>query len=167
MALSVTLEGSIHEVEIVGRRPHLVLRIDGREHSITRLTEEGDGRHILGLDTREVEFARATRGDRQIVRMHGRTVEVGIIDPLDFADDVAAHQDSVLAPMPGSVVSVHCQIGDEVKGGDTLVTIESMKLQSSLVAPRDGAIAEILRAEGQTFEIDDVLISLVLLAEEG
>ena len=166
MALTVTLNGSTHEVDIVRRRPHLVLRIDGREHSIAHLPEEGDGRRMLGIDASRIAFVRAAVGDRQIVRFDGRTSEVGIIDRAAVADDEGVGQDAMRAPMPGAVVALHCRVGAQVKRGEKVVTIESMKLQTALPAPRDGTIAAIPRAEGQTFEKDDVLVMLVPLAEE-
>jgi biotin carboxyl carrier protein len=67
--------------------------------------------------------------------------------------------------MPGAVVSVDKAAGEPVKRGETIVTIESMKLQTALVAPRDGVVAEILRKEGETFEKDEVIVRLVETGE--
>ena len=74
--------------------------------------------------------------------------------------------DHVKAPMPGAVVSVHKAVGDTVKRGETIVTIESMKLQTALVAPRDGVIAELNRKEGESFEKDEVIARLEAAAGE-
>jgi biotin carboxyl carrier protein len=62
--------------------------------------------------------------------------------------------------MPGAVVSVHKAVGDAVTRGETIITIESMKLQTALPAPRDGVIAAILRGEGETFDKDEVIVQL-------
>jgi biotin carboxyl carrier protein len=61
---------------------------------------------------------------------------------------------------PGAVVSVQKHAGDAVKRGEAVVTIESMKLQTVLPAPRDGVIAKILKGEGETFEKDEVIVTL-------
>ncbi|WP_274631170.1 biotin/lipoyl-containing protein [Arvimicrobium flavum] len=167
MALKVMLDGSLHEVEIVRRRPHLVLRIEGREHEIVRLPESGDGQHLMEVDASTIDFARVTLGDRQVVRLNGRTAEIAVLNPLTIADDAAVDQDVLRAPMPGAVVSVHCQVGGVIRRGETIVTIESMKLQSALPAPRDGMVAEVLRTEGQTFDKNDVLVVLAPIAEEN
>lgn len=160
MAFRLTLAGRMHEVTIVRRRPHLVLSIDGREHEIDRLPAFGDGRHLEGVAGQRVAFARAGFHDRQIVRLGGRTFEVGLVDPFTEAAGAGGGQDAVKAPMPGAVVEVHRQAGDRVARGDAVLTIESMKLQTVLSAPRDGVIAGILRAAGAVFEKDEIVAML-------
>ena len=53
--------------------------------------------------------------------------------------------------MPGVVVSVNAKPGDHVKEGQPLLVIESMKLETSLTAPRDGVVAEMPFAAGDSF----------------
>lgn len=160
MAFKLTLDGRTHEVTIVRRRPHLVLSIDGREHEIDRLDVLGDGRQLLGVAGHRVAFARAGFHDRQVVRLAGRTFEVGIVDPFSRDGGSGGGQDAVKAPMPGAVVTVHRNAGDSVARGDPILTIESMKLQTVLSAPRDGVIATILRQAGAMFEKDEVVATL-------
>jgi 3-methylcrotonyl-CoA carboxylase alpha subunit len=59
------------------------------------------------------------------------------------------------------VVSVPVAIGDIVKPGDTLIVIESMKLEVALKATQPGRVAAINTAAGQSFEKDAVLVSLI------
>jgi biotin carboxyl carrier protein len=73
----------------------------------------------------------------------------------------------VRAPMPGVVVSVQKTIGAAVRRGETILTIESMKLQMALNAPRDGVIAELPVREGDVFDKDAVLARLEAPALEG
>lgn len=160
MTIRLTVDGVPHEVTITRRRPHLVLRIDGEEHEVAQLPGTGDGRHRMAIGGHAVGFARATLGDRQVVRLGGRTYEVGRVDPFSKAGSAGGGQDALKAPMPGAVVSVHKQAGDSVTRGEVLVTIESMKLQTALPSPRDGVIAQVLRAEGQTFEKDEIIVML-------
>jgi 3-methylcrotonyl-CoA carboxylase alpha subunit len=160
MAFKLTVDGQPHAIEIVRRRPHLVLRIDGREHEISRAESPGDGRQTIEIAGVPLHFSRAHAGDRQIVRFGGRTFLTGIVDPRSEAEGSGGTQDHVKAPMPGAVVSVHKAAGQSVKRGETIVTIESMKLQTALAAPRDGVVAEILRGEGETFEKDEVIARL-------
>ena len=69
--------------------------------------------------------------------------------------------------MPGAVISVHKAVGDRVSRGETIITIESMKLQTALPAPRDGAIAAILRAVGEVFDKDEVIVRLEATARKN
>lgn len=160
MGIRLTIDGASHEVTISRRRPHLVLRIDGRDHEVAELPGSGDGRLTMSIDGHAVSFARATLGDRQVVRLGGRTYDVGYVDPFSQAGAAGGGHDALKAPMPGAVVSIHRRPGETVARGDVLVTIESMKLQTGLPAPRDGMIAAILRVEGETFEKDEVLVTL-------
>jgi biotin carboxyl carrier protein len=66
--------------------------------------------------------------------------------------------------MPGTVITCHTGAGAEVALGERLVTIESMKLQMTILAPRTGTVARIHVAENVTFERGTVLVSLVPLA---
>ncbi len=167
MGFKVSLEGRNHDIEIVSRRPHLTVRIDGREHEVSLAGTLEDGRQTIEISGALVHFARANAGDRQIIRLSGRTFEAAIVDPRSQAEAEGGGLDHVRAPMPGSVVQVHKQPGDDVTRGETLVTIESMKLQMALLAPRDGRIAEFLYDTGESFEKDEVIVQLEALPGEG
>lgn len=164
MALKLTLAGRTHLVEIVRRRPRLVLSIDGREHEIAAAGEGGDGRNSLEIGGDSLHFVRAQVGDSQLVHLKGRGYEVGWVDPQAEIADAGAGHDEVKSPMPGRVVSVSRIAGDRVLRGETVATIESMKLQMSLPAPRDGRIAAILRAEGDAVEKDEAVARLEALS---
>src|SRR5690606_34361613 len=60
----------------------------------------------------------------------------------------APSDDAVLAPMPGSIVSVAAAVGDHVAAGQPLLVLEAMKMEHALVAPFDGVVVEIGPAEG-------------------
>lgn len=96
------------------------------------------------------------------VHMDGRTYEVGRVDPAEClaGGDGGASDDRLVAPMPGVVVSVAVKPGDIVAAGQPLLVIESMKLETTLAAPRDGVVAEIPFAAGDSFGLKDVLAQL-------
>jgi propionyl-CoA carboxylase alpha chain len=74
---------------------------------------------------------------------------------VDPADQVATG--SLLAPMPGSVVSVQVATGDIVAAGQTVLVLEAMKMQHTVSAPHDGVVSEIDVAVGQQVEAGAVL----------
>jgi acetyl/propionyl-CoA carboxylase alpha subunit len=160
MGFTIRLAGVAHDVEILARRPHLRLRIDDREYEVTLTGDEDDGWQTVEVSGRPLRFARAHLGDRQILRFGGRTFEASLIDPRDHGEGGAGDYDQVRAPMPGAIVEIHKQSGDVVVRGDTLVTIESMKLQIALVAPRDGRLRAVTRAVGETFDRDEIVAEL-------
>lgn len=165
MAFKLVLDSSPHEIDIVRRRPHLVMRIDGVEHEVSVTGSYGDGRQMIDIAGTDVHFARAGAGDRQFLRLDGRSFEAKLFDPRS-EEAGGGGQDSVKAPMPGAVISVHKAVGDQVLRGETVITIESMKLQTALPAPRDGVIAALLRATGEVFEKDEIIVRLEPIAPE-
>jgi biotin carboxyl carrier protein len=165
MGFAIELDGTRHEVEIVALRPHLKLRVDGRECVVALADGGGDGRGMFEIDGEPAPFARAHAGARQYLRLGGRTFEAALLDPREAARDAAGGRDHVRAPMPGTVVHVHKQAGEAVARGEALLTIESMKLLTTLTAPRDGALAAILRGVGETFDKDEIVAELAPLGE--
>ncbi|MEQ8257172.1 MAG: acetyl-CoA carboxylase biotin carboxyl carrier protein subunit, partial [Roseovarius confluentis] len=63
-------------------------------------------------------------------------------------------------PMPGMVKAVFPEAGREVAKGDRLAVVEAMKMEHSLLAPRDGVVAEVLADAGTQVEAGAALIRL-------
>ena len=62
--------------------------------------------------------------------------------------------------MPGNVVTVSVKVGQKVHAGDTLLTLEAMKMEAAVRAEREAEIAEVLVRPGQHVEAKDLLIVL-------
>ena len=74
-------------------------------------------------------------------------------------DNQNADMGSLKAPMHGSVVDLLVNVGDMVKKGDTLVIMEAMKMEHTIVAPADGAVSEFFFERGALVESDAELLS--------
>lgn len=149
MSLKFISHGKTHEIVLLARRPEVRLAIDGRTHDV-----HPDPAPVVVRD-----------GNRFLIRLDGRTHVLSRVDPRAEAAGAGGVEDAIRAPMPGAVISLHAAVGDAVKAGQVIVTIESMKLQTALASPRDGVIAELTVAEGDTFEKDARLVTLEPLAE--
>ena len=66
----------------------------------------------------------------------------------------------VTASVPGKVVKVAASVGQAVKAGDSVIILESMKMEIPVVAPQDGTIASIDVAEGASVENGDTLATM-------
>ena len=66
----------------------------------------------------------------------------------------------VTAPVTGTVWKIQVQVGDSVDEGQTLVILESMKMEMPVEAPSSGKVGKVHVAEGQAVEEGDVLVSL-------
>ncbi|MBQ4390697.1 MAG: biotin/lipoyl-binding protein [Paludibacteraceae bacterium] len=80
--------------------------------------------------------------------------------PAPKAADVPAGGTKVVSPLPGSIIKVLVSEGQAVKKGDTLLTLESMKMENAITADVDGTVAKIAVAAGQTVMQDDLLVVL-------
>jgi acetyl-CoA carboxylase biotin carboxyl carrier protein len=67
---------------------------------------------------------------------------------------------AVEAHITGTVWKVECQLGQQVEDGDTVVVIESMKMEMPVEAEDEGTVAEIRCEEGQAVTEGDVLVVL-------
>ena len=74
------------------------------------------------------------------------------------ADPTAVGQ--IGAPMQGTVVSIEVDVGDEVMRGDTLLSTEAMKMETTITATVDGTVQSIEVAEGDDVGADDLVVRL-------
>jgi len=62
------------------------------------------------------------------------------------------------APMPGLIVTVAVRPGDKVSRGQKLLSLEAMKMETTLHADRDGKVAEVLVAPGTPVEAGELVV---------
>lgn len=154
--------------------------IDGIEHTVTPLRRGReisiavDGRilnaHIHWHDTNELELTvngavhrvYCAQDDHDIfLHIDGRTWRLTALDEFHGTDSHADVEGSaVVAPMPGVVIEVNVEKGQRVTAGDTLILIESMKLQCELRAKSNGVVRRVAVGVGSNFERGAVLIEI-------
>jgi biotin carboxyl carrier protein len=66
----------------------------------------------------------------------------------------------VVSPMPGMVVAVLVETGQEVRTGEGLLILEAMKMENEIRAPRNGIVEELKVEPGQRISQDDVLVRI-------
>ncbi len=66
----------------------------------------------------------------------------------------------LICPMPGLLVKLHVSEGEEVQPGQPLATVEAMKMENILRAEKEGTIASINAAEGDSLQVDEVILEL-------
>lgn len=105
---------------------------------------------------------------KHTLKINGRIIEVVIKDQYDelleaLGIDVTASKKTgdLKAPMPGLVVDILIEEGQEIKKGETLVVLEAMKMENSLKAASDCIVKKILIKKGSTVDKNQVLIQLV------
>ena len=143
----VSVDGKIYEIdfESVSGQPVYSLIVDGRSHESYIYQGEENWQVLLRgrLYPVTVEDEREMRLRAAAV---GRVAETG-----EF---------HLRSPMPGLVVAVPVTEGQEVKKGEVILILESMKMQNELKAPRDGTIGRIRVRPGESVEQKQTLLSV-------
>ena len=106
-------------------------------------------------------------GRRQVFfELNGQPREVMVLDK-SLASEVRTHPKAEVgnprqaaAPMPGLVVSVVVAAGEQVAAGQKLLTLEAMKMESTVYAEVGGIVAEVLVRRGTQVEMGDLLVRL-------
>jgi len=83
------------------------------------------------------------------------------------AETKTASQDILKSPMPATVIEVRVKAGDEVKEGQVCAVLESMKMEISIRAGRDGVVGSIGVEKGDVVEEGAVLVALSPESEKG
>jgi pyruvate carboxylase len=117
-----------------------------RLQAIGETDEEGQVRVFFELN-----------GQPRIAKVPNRSA-VAVLPARRKADE--ANEGHVAAPMPGSVSSIAVAVGQTVKAGDVLLSIEAMKMETALHAPRDGTVSEVLVHPGSPIDAKDLLMTI-------
>jgi acetyl-CoA/propionyl-CoA carboxylase biotin carboxyl carrier protein len=137
--------------------------------TIRLATEDGGAERAVEVGIESADGPESIRaGDVVHVDLTGRSVGFRIAPPPDVdraARAAAGHGGSggsveVVAPMPGSVLRVHIEIGQGVEAGDPLVTLEAMKMEHVVAARDPGTVAEVAVRPGQQVARGD-LVALI------
>ncbi|HAX70575.1 MAG TPA: hypothetical protein DCY14_13265 [Anaerolineae bacterium] len=70
------------------------------------------------------------------------------------------HAGGLIAPMPGQIRSVSVSVGEAVKKGQTLLTMEAMKMEIRIQALKDGVVKSVSVTQGQTVEREQILVEV-------
>ena len=103
--------------------------------------------------------------DKVAVMMTGRLFEAQVLDEramlmMQRRGAQTSSSGEVHAPMPGLIVEVSAAPGQSVAPGDTLIILESMKMQNELKSPSAGEVSAIHVEAGQAVDKNDLLVEI-------
>ncbi len=145
-----------------------------------------DGRVLVNGEPREIDFRALDvslfsmiiqdksyelvieeRDNSVQISMHGRVLTGEVLDERaqllltrKAGSTGGSGEVSIKSPMPGLIVAILVSEGDTIKQGQTVVILESMKMQNELRAPREGTVQRISVQPGQTVEQGKLLITI-------
>jgi pyruvate carboxylase len=108
-------------------------------------------------DDGEVKVFFELNGQPRVIRVPNRAIKAKTAAKPKAQEGNPNH---IGAPMPGAVASVTAAVGQKVKAGDMLLTIEAMKMETGLHADRDATIKALFVQAGSQIDAKDLLIEL-------
>lgn len=152
-------------VEIVDEKH---VRVDDKLYEIDFESVSGQPVYSLIVDGKSHESYVYQDDDNWQVLLRGRLFQVTVEDEREKRLRAAAGggvaetgEFHLRAPMPGLVVAIPVTEGQEIKRGQVILILESMKMQNELKAPRDGTIGRIRVKPGESVEQKQTLLSVV------
>jgi biotin carboxyl carrier protein len=135
----IWLGGKQFEVEILSdpNQEEIQVRVDGELLTVQVSPLDGTGRAVA---------ARQTPGPTEAPPA-----------PVRRGPAVDSHQ--LIAPLPGTVVQVAVEPGQQVNAGDELLVIEAMKMNNQIRSPRRGTVGELLVSVGQQISHGEPLLT--------
>jgi propionyl-CoA carboxylase alpha chain len=162
----VSVQGAEHAVHINADHDGSTVTFgDGSAVRVTSSWTPGDSLARLMIDgaplvlkTGKIPggFRMRTRGaDLKVHVRSPRHAELSALMPEKLPPDTSK---LLLCPMPGLIVKVDVEVGDEVQDGQALCTVEAMKMENILRAERKGVVAKINAGAGDSLAVDDVIM---------
>ncbi|MCB2137075.1 MAG: DUF2118 domain-containing protein, partial [Rhodobacteraceae bacterium] len=162
----VTLQGAEYPLTIAADRDGATVSFaDGKVHRVSSDWVPGQPLARLDVDGTAVVlkvgkipsgFNIRTRGaDLKVHVRTPRQAELARLMPEKQAPDTSRF---LLCPMPGLVVKISVEVGQEVQEGQALATVEAMKMENILRAEKKGVVKAIKASAGASLRVDDVIL---------
>lgn len=142
----------------------VLVKIGGKEHTI-RLLKSGTGEfefildntfhHAKILQSGSAEVRLMLDGQPITVKKHSKLTEV--LEKASALGGAGGGDRNLASQIPGRVVNISAKPGTEVKKGDVIVVLESMKMQVAVKAHKDGNLKEIKVKQGASVARNDIL----------
>lgn len=140
----------------------VLMAVDGGLYTVEQEDEPKSGKISVKVNERKrIIESRDLFSPKVIAQEKSTTKGIEVehfIKGEEGAKQISGPQKGILAPLPGKVVAVNVNKGDEVNLGDVVVILEAMKMENEIISNFNGKIFEIRVKEGDTVDADDVLV---------
>ena len=164
MMYYASINGRDAKIKIEKGNDTYAIEIDDRSYVVDRQHLEGSGALSLVVDNKCYEASVTRSNGVLLVCISGEKFEVTLKDELEYrsVSPSARHTDleseEIRAPMPGVVVCVEVEEGQQVSAGTAAVIVEAMKMQNEISAPAGGTVKQILVQKGDVVDSRQVLV---------
>ncbi|MCX7220075.1 MAG: biotin/lipoyl-binding protein, partial [Burkholderiales bacterium] len=164
-ALQFDEETQTHQVQVTYLEHSWQVQAGAASALVTLAKIEG-GDITLKIAEQTLQGTVVRDGEHFHVFSQGAHTNLHYKDALAHAGEAEAEGGRLTAPMPGKIVAVMVQAGQEVKKGDALVIMEAMKMEHTIAAPHDGVVDEVLYAVGDQVTEGAPLLSLLSFKQD-
>jgi biotin carboxyl carrier protein len=159
MKLRETSSGREFEVELDANRAAIEARVDSAPVTMT-YQPLADGALVLDLGAQRLRAFAVRAGESIMVSVGPRTFAFKLQEPGRRGARHSLATPLLTAPMPGKVLKIMVREGDLVEAGQPLITMEAMKMETTLAAEGPAQVKAIPVTEGQMVDAGAVLIEL-------
>lgn len=166
--MEIQVGNKLQEVTLLSKEGNSVsISIDGKVYDVdVAMLQNGTCSLIYGGNSYNAELIKDEGGKHYNVNLNYSTYKIDILDSqakymrMRKNRSEAVQADTITAPMPCKIVKVYVKEGDKVKAGDTLFTMEAMKMQSNYKVATDCEVRQVLIADGDTVRAEQTLLKL-------
>jgi 3-methylcrotonyl-CoA carboxylase alpha subunit len=156
LTLRLGLAGETRLVSLVSRPATQWLEIDGSAREFAHRPTGGMD-HVT-VDDRSLTFRGAPSPEGQMLFVDARPWVVAVDPPLEQLESDDQRDAPFVAPMSGTLVACHVEVGATVDTGQAIITLEAMKMESTLHAPGPGQVMALPFSPGDSVREGDLLV---------
>lgn len=166
--MDIQVGNKMYDVTLLSKEGNKVsIDIDGEVFDVdVAMLQNGTCSLLYNGNSYNAEYVKAEGGKHYSVNLNYSTYQVDMLDSqakymkMRKHKENAVQSDTITAPMPCKIVKVYCKPGDKVKEGETLFTMEAMKMQSNYKVSADCEVAQVMIQDGDTVSAEQVLVKL-------
>ena len=155
-----TIQNNHYSVEILALKPRLTVAVNGKPYTVSHISENNEGCQIIEINGLSFRATCLDSPEIAHIKINTKSYLLKKLDTGSSSQKETLSGNIITAPMPGILVETYYREGDSVRKGDIILATESMKMQTNVAAPRDGAIKTLHFQANETFEKGATLVTL-------
>jgi biotin carboxyl carrier protein len=139
-----TINGKQHSIQIISLKNSILEFILDNSYKTAKILEFGSAYIKILIDGEVID-----------IKKHSKLTEV--LEKSTALGGASLGENKLLSQIPGRVVSIMLKVGDQVKKGDSIIVLESMKMQVAVKSHKEGKIRDIKVKVGDTVSRNDIV----------
>ena len=165
MVLNFEVEQNSNSVEVVSKSSkHHLISITGKDFPVSLLSIDHNSIHFEHDGKKQKAHISNSNNNETTLTINGSTFSIKNKNKLGSTNGYFSHSEaekgSLFSPMPGKVIKINVNKGDDVVRGTILLVVEAMKMENNIIASKDSVVEKVNVKEGQMVDTDVQLVVL-------